>query len=198
LGELASLTTADVSTDASTGIAIITIKEDLEQGRTLKTLASRRVIPVHPELVRIGFLQFAQMLRPKEGKEARLFPRLTAGPRGGLGETWSKWFGRYIRAAGITNRDSVFHSFRHGFKDALRAAGIGEDVNDALTGQVGPGTVARRYGAKEMIRRFGLRQLADAVSKVQYPGLDRPTCSTLADARSHLAGTEDRSYRSDG
>ena len=45
-------------------------------------------------------------------------------------------------------------------------------MNDALLGQVGPGTVARRYGAKEMVRRFGLQQLADAVSKARYPGLD--------------------------
>ncbi len=35
--------------------------------------------------------------------------------------------------AGITNRASVFHSFRHSFKDALRRAGVSEDVNDALT-----------------------------------------------------------------
>jgi integrase len=172
LGELAPLTTADVTTDASSDIAVITIKEDLEQGRTLKTLASRRVVPVHPELIRIGFLQFTTGLRPKEGKETRLFPLLTAGPRGGLGEAWSKWFGRYIRGIGITNPDSVFHSFRHTFKDALRAAGVGEDVNDALLGQVGPGTVARQYGAKDMVRRFGLQRLADAVSNASYPSLD--------------------------
>jgi integrase len=120
----------------------------------------------------IGFLACVGSIRPKEAKEARLFPLLTAGSRGGLGEGWSKWFGRYIRGIGITNRDSVFHSFRHSFKDALRAAGVGEDVNDALLGHVGPGTVARQYGAKEMVRRFGLKRLADAVSRAGYPGLD--------------------------
>src|SRR5262249_43889555 len=73
---------------------------------------------------------------------------------------------------GITNRASVFHSFRHGFKDALRAAEVSEDVNDALTGQAGPGTVGRQYGAKQLIRRFGITTLSAAVSKVAYPGLD--------------------------
>jgi len=48
---------------------------------------------------------------------------------------------------------------------------VDEDVNDALTGHVGPGTVARKYGAK-MVRRFGLERLASAVSQVRYPGLD--------------------------
>ena len=101
-----------------------------------------------------------------------MFPLLTPGPRGGFGEAWSKWFGRYIRDLGIHNRASVFHSFRHGFKDALRAAEVSEDVNDALTGHAGLGTIGRQYGAKQMIRRFGITTLAAAVAKVSYSGLD--------------------------
>jgi hypothetical protein len=63
-------------------------------------------------------------VRSEGGTSARLFPLLTPGPKGGFGEAWSKWFGRYIRGLGIANRASVFHSFRHGFKDALRAAEV--------------------------------------------------------------------------
>jgi integrase len=172
LGELAPLTVADVTTDEPGQITMITIREDPEQGRRLKTAGSARVVPVHPELVRIGFLRFVEQTNSQGGTSARLFPLLTPGPRGGFGEAWSKWFGRYIRALGITNRASVFHSFRHGFKDALRAAEVSEDVNDALTGHAGPGTIGRQYGAKQMIRRFGIATLAAAVSKVAYPGLD--------------------------
>jgi hypothetical protein len=51
-------------------------------------------------------------------------------------------------------------------------AGVSEDVNDALTGHAGAGSVGRTYGAKEMLKRFGLPILNDAVSKVRYPGLD--------------------------
>ena len=127
---------------------------------------------MHPELARIGFLELVERVRHEGGKDARLFPLLTPGPRGGFGEAWSKWFGRYIRQLGITNKALVFHSFRHGFKDALRAAGVSEDVNDALTGHAGGGTVGRTYGAKDMLKRFGLPILNDAVSKVRYPGLD--------------------------
>ena len=65
----------------------------------------------------------------------------------------------------------MFHSFRHGFKDALRRAGVSEDLNDALTGHSGGG-VGRSYGAKDMERRFGLRALSEAVAKVHYRGLD--------------------------
>jgi integrase len=171
LGELAPLTVADVTADQATRISTIKIAEDLEQGRRLKNPGSRRIVPIHPELLRIGIMSFVEKIRQDGGSEARLFPLLAPGSKGGLGEAWSKWFGRYIRGLGIANRASVFHSFRHSFKDALRAVGVSEDVNDALTGHSGGG-VGRAYGAKEMVRRFGLATLAEAVAKVSYPGLD--------------------------
>jgi hypothetical protein len=49
---------------------------------------------------------------------------------------------------------------------------VNEDVNDALTGHSGGNSVARRYGWKEMVRRFGFPNLYAAVEKVRYPGLD--------------------------
>jgi integrase len=170
LNELAPLTAADVMTDATTNIVSINIKEDQQQGRRLKTAGSARLVPIHPDLTRIGFLQFVGRIH-STGHEARLFPLLTVGPKGGFGEAWSKWFGRYKRELGITNKASVFHSFRHGFKDAARAARVSEELHDALTGHTGS-SVGRTYGAKDMVRRFGLETLADAVNKIKYPGLD--------------------------
>ena len=172
LGELAPLIVRNIKQDEATGIRYIEITEDEERGVRTKTRSSRRVVPLHPELVRFGFLQLVAERRAADGESAQLFPLLTPGPKGGYGEAWSKWFGRYIRSIGISNRARVFHSFRHTFKDALRAAGVSEDVNDALLGQSGAGGVGRRYGAKEMIRRFGLPRLAEAVSAANYPGLD--------------------------
>jgi hypothetical protein len=129
-------------------------------------------VPIHSELVQIGFLEFVEHVRRSAGPSARLFPKLTPGPKGGLGEAFSKWFGRYKRELGIDNPSSVFHSFQHGFKDALRAASVNEDVKDALTGHGGGNAVARGYGWKDMVRWFGYSTLSAAVAKVQYPGLD--------------------------
>ena len=167
-GELAPLTVASVAKDEATGIYSIAIVEDAARGVRLKTASSRRIVPIHPELHRLGFLQLVEACRRGDGPGAGLFSLLKPGPRGGHAEGWSKWFGRYIRTIGITNKARVFHSFRHSFKDALRAAGVGEDVNDAITGHSGGG-VGRSYGAKDIVRRFGLRQLSDAVSKAEIP-----------------------------
>ena len=170
-GELAPLTASNVVKDETAGVYTIAIAEDETRGVRLKTASSRRIVPVHPELQRLGFLRFVEGRREAEGPSAALFPLLTPGPRGGYAEGWSKWFGRYIRSIGIANKASVFHSFRHSFKDALRAAGVSEDLNDALTGHSGGG-VGRSYGAKDVVRRFGLARLAEAVAKAEYPGLD--------------------------
>jgi integrase len=172
LNELAPMCAEDVKTDAETGVRFMTVIEDEEEGRSVKTERSVRAIPIHSELVRIGFLDFLEHVRKNSGQSARLFPKLTPGPKGGFGEAFSKWFGRYKRKLGITNSSSVFHSFRHGFKDALRAASVNEDINDAITGHSGGNAVARGYVWKDMVRRFGLQTLADAVEWVRYPGLD--------------------------
>lgn len=71
---------------------------------------------------------------------------------------------------------ALYHSFRHGFQDALRKATPDEELRDAITGRSSGGrggkSVGRTYGAKEMLRRWGVASLKDAIDKVEYPGLD--------------------------
>jgi integrase len=85
---------------------------------------------------------------------------------------WTKWFSRYLYDPDVTSADKVFHSFRHCFEDALRAGAVGEDVIDALTGHSTKGSVSRGYGAKDMVRRFGIERLVEAISAAKFNGLD--------------------------
>jgi hypothetical protein len=170
LSELASLTVADAEPEEEKGTYVLTITEDAARAKALKTEGSARTVPVHSELVRLGWAVFVERIRSKRGGAAWLFPLVSPEVPGGV-RAWSKWFNRHLRALGITNSNKVFHSFRHGFKDALRAAQVSEDLNDALTGHAG-GTVGRSYGAKAMLRRFGIDALKNAVQSLKYPGLD--------------------------
>jgi integrase len=167
--ELASLSVSDVRTDDATKVTAIFITKDRERGKRLKTRQSERAIPVHPELVKLGFLDFVQDIRYAQGDDAWLFPLIAPETKGV--KAWSKWFGRYIRSIGITDPAKVFHSFRHNFKDALRAAGVGQEVHDALTGHGTRGEVSREYGTKNMAGRFGWPQLASAIGSITYSGL---------------------------
>jgi integrase len=172
LNELAPMCANDVKLDPSSGAQFMTVIEDDKTGRSVKTENSVRAVPIHPELLRIGFLTFVDHRRKADGQKARLFPEIQQNSKGNYGAAFSQWFGRHKRSLGIDNASSVFHSFRHGFKDALRAAGVNEDVNDALTGHSGGNPVARGYGSDDMVRRFGFSALNAAVEKAQYLGLD--------------------------
>ena len=172
LNELAPMCVDDIKHDPASDVHFMTVIEDDEAGRSVKTETSLRAVPIHPELKRIGILELVDHRRQADGPKARLFPLVQPNSKGNYGAGFSQWFGRYKRSLGIENESSVFHSFRHGFKDALRAAGVHEDVNDALTGHSGGNAVARSYGWKDMVRRFGLQNLYAAVEKVRYAGLD--------------------------
>jgi integrase len=167
--EIAMLTAADVQMDDATEDWVIVLSKDKSKGKRLKTEGSARTIPVHPELVRIGFARFVETSRAA-GAHEWLFTAVSPQRPGGA-KAWTKWFRRYLNGIGITDTRKVLHSLRHGFKDALRAAGTPEDLNDALTGHT-LGTVGRRYGAKAIVQRFGMPRLVEAIAKVSYPKLD--------------------------
>jgi integrase len=170
--ELAGLTAADVQDEPETSTPLFYITSQASRGKRLKTKASQRVIPVHAQLVKLGFLKYVEDVRRHHGDKAFLFP-LIEPAQGRVGvAAWSKWFGRYLRAQGVTDTTKVFHSFRHGFKDALRQGKVNQEIHDALTGHAQASTVSGGYGAKEMLARFGVKVLRTAVAKVAYRGLD--------------------------
>jgi hypothetical protein len=89
LNELAPLSAEDVKTDTASGVQFLTVIEHEEIGRSVKTDGSVRAIPIHSELMRIGFAEFVEHVRKTDGQSARLFPKLTPGSKGGFGEAFS-------------------------------------------------------------------------------------------------------------
>ena len=170
--ELAGLKVSNVQEDEETGYPLIFIVAERKAGKSLKNKGSERVVPVHPQLVKLGFLKYVAE-RKREGEDAWLFPLVAPVLGRAAVAAWSKWFGRYLRKhVGVRDTAKVYHSFRHGFKDALRRATPDEELRDALTGHKGPRSVGRDYGAKEMLTRWGIDILKEAVEKVTYPRLD--------------------------
>src|SRR5262249_26100329 len=133
--------------------------------RRLKNKGSERRVPLHPALIRVGFLQYVTERR-KEGDTA-LFPELKADPHGTRTRIWGKRFARHVRlVCGVTDkRKASFHTFRHAFVDAARAVMI-EEHRHAITGHSGGG-VGRGYGTS-----VPLSVLAESMAKVRYPGLE--------------------------
>ena len=88
-------------------------------------------MPIHPHLIELGFLEYAEDLRNRG--ETRLFPSLKRG-RDGYGTAASKWFARYKCSQGVKHKKKVFHSFRHTISNHLKQKGLPEPQVAALLG----------------------------------------------------------------
>ena len=110
--------------------------------RKLKNSAAVRRVPIHPELIRIGFLAYVDAQRSKG--MSRVFPDLKPGGADGrLGHGFAKWFSRYRQEMGIFRPGLDFHSLRHTATTLMHQAGIEHAVLDHLTGHVTPGETSR-------------------------------------------------------
>ncbi len=123
LEELCQLHTDDIKQMGD--IWVLDINEDTPD-KKLKTLSSKRIIPLHPRLTDdLHFPEFVGKL--KEAGEQRVFPDLNKiGDRYGHGP--GRWFGRYKKRQGIVpdekGRAKDFHSFRKTFTTKLRHNGV--------------------------------------------------------------------------
>lgn len=133
-----------------------------------KTDSSVRRVPIHAELIRLGFFRYVEI--QKERKREWLFHQLVPDVHGDRSGNWSKWFHRYLREqVGIHDKTVVFHSFRHTFKATCRECSITEEIHDALTGHTN-GSVGRSYGGS----LFPLRPLSEAIKKYELKGVKLP------------------------
>jgi integrase len=87
--EAGQLALVDIQED--NGIPYIRINDDEKLGQSLKNEGSRRKVPIHSSLIRLGFLEFVK--KCKNAGQVRLFPQLTKG-NNGYGDAVGKWFGR--------------------------------------------------------------------------------------------------------
>lgn len=100
---------------------------------------SYRIVPIHPQLITLGFLEFV-----KEQPDGCLFS-YDLDPGGAryrpkLVTTW-------VRSIGIEDRDiSPNHAWRHRFKTLCRQYGIPTEYHNAITGHENDRSVANSYG----------------------------------------------------
>jgi len=149
--ELAQLRSSDVrcSEDGIWHLDILATSDSEDGERGVKTEASRRLIPLHSDLIARGLLEYRTTV-PEKGQ---LFPMLRQNSAGYFGANFGKHWGNYLRDhVRLDSPVSPMHGFRHTFKTLCREAGIAEEVHDAITGHVGAGAVARDYGSMPLSR----------------------------------------------
>ncbi|MGI4876490.1 MAG: site-specific integrase [Janthinobacterium lividum] len=157
--EIMQLRVADV--EVWGGVPVMSIR-----GKQLKTKNARRIMPIHPEVQRMGFMAFVDQRR--ESGADLLFPDEGPNPRGQWGDGFSKWFQRLLEPLRFQGTKLGFHSFRHNFQDRLREADLhGTGIAQVLAARATSGDVSSNYGLG-----YGSATLTAAIRKIAYPELD--------------------------
>lgn len=135
-----------------------------EATKSLKTKNAFRNIPVHPELERLGFIEWV-LARPS----GQLFPEAVAGTADKPSGPFSKRFANFLKSCGIWEpRRKVFHSFRNNFNDALRTGGVPREFREIINGWSSQKVSEDdSYGSGHR-----MAMLYGHVSQARYDGLD--------------------------
>jgi integrase len=163
LEEVCQLRPKDIKQEA--GIWVIEIMPEAALSGALKRSARKRIVPLHPELERLGVLRYVTAL-PRTAQ--RLFPNLPIGKRKGkYGGASGKAFKRWRDKLGIdyADRQLDFHSLRHVFLHAVENAGISQSDAARLAGHKVAGITFGVYSAPE------LKRLAQVIKRIKYKGL---------------------------
>ncbi|MBY8338411.1 site-specific integrase [Alteriqipengyuania sp. NZ-12B] len=136
--------------------------------KSIKTAASQRTIPVHPELIEIGFASHVADARARG--DIRLFSEIKQDSFGMHSGRFSRWFSRFLITCGADASKTCFHSFRHSWRDALRNGRVDREVALALGGWTNASSftaVGDTYGDG-----FDATILFEEIAKVRFPFLD--------------------------
>lgn len=144
-------------------IACFNINDDGD--KKLKNKASKRIIPVHPKLLELGFMKYVENIRRSEID--RLWPNLIR-KRDGYSHDFGKWFQRFNRKHVTKDKAKVFHSFRHVVADTLKQAGVQEIVISEILGHANDSMTMSRYG-----KRYQPKVLLEALMHLDYGVQDK-------------------------
>ena len=129
--------------------------------KKMKNQSSERIIPIHPMLIRLGFLDYINGLM--DTKQPRLWGKLTK-KRDGYSQDFGKWYQRFNRKYVTKNPKRVFHSFRHSLANTLKQIGVTETVIAEIVGHSTASSMTMgRYG-----KRYQPKVLLEALKRLDY------------------------------
>jgi integrase len=122
------------------------VEEPDRPDKRLKTLSSRRIVPIHDNLIYLGLIDFIQLLKKREPNRQRLFQELKEGEFG-YNRNVSRFFNeRYLPKLDLKTSKKNFHSLRHTVSDHLKQKGIEPHFINELLGHASGNIDLERYG----------------------------------------------------
>ena len=146
LNEICQLDITDIEKQGS--IWVMKLQAD-GKDKSIKTQAGNRIIPLHPKLLELGFIDYVIHIR--QSKKSKLFPQLKWRSSTGFGTKISRWFARYLKRLGIKQRGKNFHSFRHTVVNKLTTAQVYQPFIKELIGHSQGSITMDVYGGRKPV-----------------------------------------------
>ena len=122
------------------------LEEPDRPDKHLKTLSSKRVVPIHDTLIDLGFIEFVELLKKRHTNRQRLFQELKYG-EGSYIRNVSYFFNKkYLPLLGLKTDKKNFHSIRHTVVDHLKQRLVDISFINELVGHHHGNIDLVRYG----------------------------------------------------
>ncbi|MRX51328.1 tyrosine-type recombinase/integrase [Paracoccus sp. S-4012] len=145
------------------GVPVFDLREATKNRR------SKRLVPIHKDLLQIGLLAYVAKLRSQN--ESRLFPDWEPEDK------VNNWFLRTFRkTVGIMDARKVFHSFRHNLKTELVRSGCTRELADLIAGH------EDQSAAAVYIHEAPIKRMKEALDRVDFR-LPIPILTTRSTSR---------------
>ena len=150
---------------------------DILEGKTENAV---RKVPLHDQLLALGFVEYVQCLQ-KAGYK-KLFPHLQDG-KNGYKKNMCRMFGEYLDLPEVNIVDplKVFHSFRHTVVTKLTGEGVNEGLKRAMVGH-DIDTKQSAHDDYTHLDALTISNLQTAINKLKYEGVDFAKLKRPADA----------------
>jgi len=125
----------------------------------VKTKSSKRIVPIHPILIKIGLLKYIKMV--KDAGHTVLWYNLKP-KNGDYGQRFQRFYSKFNRKIVTKESKKVFYSFRHTFSNNLKQ----HDVNFILIGELlghANKSVTARY-----TKRYEPKTYLEEIKKLDY------------------------------
>jgi integrase len=158
LNELCQLEVTDIQ--LTDGVWLLDIT-DRGHNQNLKSASSRRKIPLHKDLIELGFIRHVQQV--KQAGSNTVFNLSMRNSR--YSHAPSKWF-NIVKSRALQNPDrKAFHSFRHTFIDYAfnKLKMQGNPLLKAIVGHSDSEITSGVYGSS-----FELQDLNDVIQKIDF------------------------------
>jgi integrase len=159
--ELSQLAITDIQ--QVEGIWVISIND--EEYKSIKSEAARRNVPIHPQLLKLNFLDYVE-----DAKQfgTMLFPYLIPNTYGRFSDNTSERFGKYLDKIGISDPKKVFHSFRKTSNNTLKNNKVSVEERCEFVGHE-----YEQINSQVYSKQFSVTYLAENVaSKLIFDGVD--------------------------